>query len=432
MISFLIIFLYSANKVYWIKFIYRYRIVNSKQHYTLLACLLISSSILLYDFTNYRTLFFCQFTINTILAIFIFYNFRNYFFAIFVSFTQYILIMSIRIPIGFILYFQLKKSSYDILSNTTLFLLTVLIIENIIYIFVYFLFKNAKYNESVESLVAYFPQSNTFTNFCITFSVIMYMYIQYFILALFSLPFFIIYFCFLLVSVISLLQTLNTSQKNRYAVEQELNASYIITANQNVEKSMNIQHDIKNLLFTITAFLKEDKTEEALSYITEIYTYTQHNTIAFEEKELSQIKILPIRELLLNKLKAAHFNDISTQLIVSQPILKIDMKLLDMIRIIGIFLDNAIEYVINIDEKELIVSFSQEQNGLTIIIENPIAGQPNINISQILAKGFTTKKEHLGRGLHIVNELSQKYKNVDYSISINNNRFQARLVTRTK
>ncbi|KMT58705.1 hypothetical protein X559_2957 [Paenilisteria newyorkensis] len=432
MIFFFIVLLYLANKIYWIKFIYQYRIVNSQQYYTLLTCLLISGVIMLYDFTNYRMLFFCQFTINCLLAIFIFYNFRNYFFAIFVSFTQYILIMSIRIPIGFFLYFQAEKSSYAILSNTTLFILTVLIIENIIYIFVYLFFKDAKYKESIESLVAYFPQSSRSINFSITFSVVAYMYIQYYVLDLFSLPFFIAYFCFLLISVIWLLQTLGTSQKNRYAVERELNASYINIADQNVEKSLNIQHDIKNLLFTITAFLKEDKTEEALSYIAEIYTYTQHNTIAFEEKELMKIKILPIRELLLNKLKAAHLHDISTQLIVNQPVFKIDMKLLDMVRIIGIYLDNAIEYVANIDDKNLVVSFTQEQNGLIIIIENPIASQSSINISQILTKGFTTKKEHLGRGLYIVSELSQKYKHVDYSISVNDGWFQARLITHTK
>lgn len=215
-------------------------------------------------------------------------------------------------------------------------------------------------------------------------------------------------------------------------MEQELNASYVYTANQNVEKSLDIQHDMKNLLYTITAFLKENKTEEALSYITEIYTYTHFHTLAFEEKELLQIKILPIRELLLNKLKAAHFNNINTELVVNQPILKIDMKLLDMIRVIGIFLDNAIEYVSKKTEKDIAISFTQEPSGLTILIENPIDNQSDINISQILTKGFSTKKEHLGRGLYIVSELSKNYKNVNYSISIHNNRFQTRLVIYTK
>ena len=60
-------------------------------------------------------------------------------------------------------------------------------------------------------------------------------------------------------------------------------------------------------------------------------------------KELEKLKIVELKGLLGAKLLKAHSTNITTQVEVPKKIEDISMNLIDLTRIMGIFLDNAIE-----------------------------------------------------------------------------------------
>lgn len=75
------------------------------------------------------------------------------------------------------------------------------------------------------------------------------------------------------------------------------------------------------------------------------------------------------------------------------------MNLIDLSRILGVFLDNAIEANSQVDKrKEInIALFKSMSDSVIIIIENSYNAD-SVNIEQIFKEGFSTKGDNRGKG----------------------------------
>ena len=82
----------------------------------------------------------------------------------------------------------------------------------------------------------------------------------------------------------------------------------------------------------------------------------------------------------------------------------------EVIEILGILIDNAIEASSSGDE--IFISIAQEDSGLEIQVSNPFSYLSNQQFLQFFEKEYTTKSEQLrkrGYGLANVKELVEKY-----------------------
>ena len=67
------------------------------------------------------------------------------------------------------------------------------------------------------------------------------------------------------------------------------------------------------------------------------------------------------------------------------------MRLLDLVRTVGILVNNAIEAANSSVEKEVHIAVFNMPNGVHLIVQNSIADQP-IDWNKLFDKGFSTKE----------------------------------------
>lgn len=139
---------------------------------------------------------------------------------------------------------------------------------------------------------------------------------------------------------------------------------------------------------------------------------------------LANLKITGIKGLILTKTLQAEKEGISVHIEIPDEIEELSMNVIDISRILGIFLDNAIEANIeNNENKEIDIAIFHSMSGSTlIIIENTISDN-SIMINQIFDEGYSTKGKNRGTGLSTVKSILKNYPNVMLNTDVNNGVF---------
>nr|WP_238480438.1 GHKL domain-containing protein [Clostridium chrysemydis] len=98
------------------------------------------------------------------------------------------------------------------------------------------------------------------------------------------------------------------------------------------------------------------------------------------------------------------------------------MQTLELCRIIGILLDNAIEAAELSNDKIINVALVSNNNVKVIIVKNSYNGEkPNINL--IFKEGYSTKNNNSGLGLKILKDIANKQRNIILDTRIDENYF---------
>lgn len=100
-------------------------------------------------------------------------------------------------------------------------------------------------------------------------------------------------------------------------------------------------------------------------------------------------------------------------------------------KLLGIFIDNAIEAAKDSEERKLIVDIYLENNYLNFYIENSTKNNPNIHM--LRNKNYSTKGSGRGLGLFIANKMRLQSKTIKYKQYMNsNNNFVTELKIKVK
>ena len=170
----------------------------------------------------------------------------------------------------------------------------------------------------------------------------------------------------------------------------------------------------------------ETKDKNVLNYINTVIKDKENH----DEGIISRTSIIPIsglKALLYSKIKDMKRLGIGNELYVDKSIKSSDLiniddeTLLDVCKIIGVFIDNAIEATKDLEIKQIDVSLYNEQDNIIIEVANTFSG--NINIDKMTKKGFTTKGGKHGYGLSLVNTILEHNKKLNNIKQINNNIF---------
>ena len=189
-------------------------------------------------------------------------------------------------------------------------------------------------------------------------------------------------------------------------------------------------HENKNQLLTVRNMLPEGDIETR-NYIDKIVqnNLKDNNNIMIK---VSKIPSGGLKGLIYSKLLVMQEKKIEYNLNISRGVSTIDLiklddnVVLDICKIIGVYLDNSIEAVEKINEKNISIEMYMQDENLVICISNNYEGPLDIN--KIDEKGYTSKGSGHGYGLSLTKELINNNSRLSNNKSISGNIFSQELV----
>lgn len=236
------------------------------------------------------------------------------------------------------------------------------------------------------------------------------------------------------ITIIYLFLVLNSlKNKNEY---MEVYDKYNITLSslKEYEDVLNnyrvSNHENKNQLLTIRNMIK-GKEKKILEYIDQIIENKQKDN----DELLWSSMVIPeggLRGLIYSKMLVMKEKEIEFSLNIDKSIRSCHLielgekTLLDVCRIMGVFLDNSIEAVQNLKEKMIDFEMSIEDNRISISVTNNFEG--TIDLDHMDEIGFSTKGKSHGYGLCLVKQLVEKNSVLKHERKIKSNVFTQTLV----
>lgn len=187
-----------------------------------------------------------------------------------------------------------------------------------------------------------------------------------------------------------------------------------------------LNHENKNELLMIRNMLnKKDKAvEQYIDKMIEVKTKD-------DEKIMHESSVIPsggLRAIIYSKLLIMKDKKIKNTLHVDKKVRTIDLTdyddefVLDLCKIVSIFIDNAIEATMLTKKKEVVIEmFLDSEDVFNISVSNTYNGF--IDLAKINQKGYTTKGNGHGYGLTLASELINKHKEMKNSRKITENIF---------
>ena len=241
---------------------------------------------------------------------------------------------------------------------------------------------------------------------------------------------FIVFVALIVGTVIVYLSTLGSKYEvKRLENEQEMLHYYL----QNIEKAYRdirkFKHDSQNILISLNGYLQEGRYEEMRTFLDEKSFKDFERTLEAAPvfPDMGNIKELTVRSLFISKFHLAALKNIPVHFEAKEEIAHVSIPSLDLVRMLGIVLDNAIEELEEAGKGELKVLVYRMDEGFTFLVKNHCRDL-SFTIGELQRHGFSTKGENRGLGLGNLFEIAEKAKNVSVQTNVKQNCFIQKIV----
>lgn len=212
----------------------------------------------------------------------------------------------------------------------------------------------------------------------------------------------------------------------RQAIEDKYNESmeYVLRYEKIINEQGKKNHEYNNQLMVIKGYI--NKPERLSEYLDEVIG--EHKT--GQNYTVKQLGFLPdggVKGLLYHKLSKMEDNNIKYYLyeyqnLKDKDIENFDLKTYrDLTKLLGVFLDNAIDAALKSEEKEIEVELKDKDDCLLLTISNTY--DKNTDINKVGKSGFTTKGVGHGFGLSIVKDIAKTNSEIETFSSKESDKF---------
>ncbi|MBU5316332.1 GHKL domain-containing protein [Clostridium bornimense] len=225
---------------------------------------------------------------------------------------------------------------------------------------------------------------------------------------------FIAYFILLLIIVFTMIKVITKEIEYKSKKEQLQNLKDYTNSLEKVYTDMRkFRHDYINILSSIVGYIEDNDMEGLEEHfyknIMPLGEGIKNNN--FRIGLLKNIEIVELKGLLSSKIIGAQGKGIDVFIDISEKINYISMDIIELIRVIGIFLDNAIEAAELCEKPVIKLGVIKKEKSILIIIINSCT-KDTPPVYKMFQKGFSTKGKDRGTGLSNVREILNKSSNI--------------------
>lgn len=188
------------------------------------------------------------------------------------------------------------------------------------------------------------------------------------------------------------------------------------------------KHDYVNILTTMSGYFLEKDYQGAEKYFEEniLATSRKITNDNFRINLLSNIANKSLKGLISSKLMYAHEMGIDVFIDIVEPIDEIAMQDIDLCRVLGIYIDNAIEATLETENKDIKLNMVKEPEHVAVIVMNSYVDH-GLSLGNMEKEGISTKGENRGVGLSNVKKILSGYPKVYKSTYIEKQYFVQKL-----
>ena len=220
----------------------------------------------------------------------------------------------------------------------------------------------------------------------------------------------------LMVLTMSMLQGLLKNEIDLITKQDEVETlkNYTATIENLLDEMQKSRHDYKNMILSMRDFVEEKRFDELERYFGE-------EILKSETLEKTSKNIYLATKKINAKLNGAISGGIKVEITIFSEVDITSVPTLDLCRIIGNLLDNAVEAASVSDNKVISLVMLKNDNQYSITLCNGFSGE--IDMSKIWKKGYSSKGKNRGQGLPIVKKLIDAHPEILINTEIKNNLF---------
>lgn len=210
---------------------------------------------------------------------------------------------------------------------------------------------------------------------------------------------------FMFISIIYVVY--NKIQKSAYENKYNEVMEYVTRYEKIINEQGKKNHEYNNQLMVLKGYLdKPDRLKDYLELIIGEHKTGQNYTV----KQLGFLPDGGIKGLLYHKLSKMEEEGIKPYLYVDQSMQELSEDIFDIktcqdiTKILGVFIDNAIDASSKAEQKEVEIDFKVQKDCLIISVANTYDNKTDVN--KIGKKGYSTKGAGHGFGLSIVKDIN--------------------------
>lgn len=191
----------------------------------------------------------------------------------------------------------------------------------------------------------------------------------------------------------------------------------------------SFRHDYTNVLTSLNEAFKQDDLATAKDIYQTVIAQSDKKFYhsKYDIANLANLTNPAMKSMISAKLMEAQAKGLHLTVEIAEPISEPQMELLDVVTILSIFLDNAIEASQETEDKVLNLAYFADGDQRIFVLENSIA-QERINTKTIYKYGKSSKGDDRGIGLANVKDILAKYPSVSLNTTSGNHRFRQELI----
>ena len=185
------------------------------------------------------------------------------------------------------------------------------------------------------------------------------------------------------------------------------------------------RHDYTGMLVSLRMAIESKDLQEIDRVYSEVLVKANQKLRSdkYTYFDLNNIEDSALRSLIAQSIVNAKTNDVEYTLEVKDIITPLSMELLDVVRVMSVLLNNAVEGAVESYQKQLEVAIIKLDLETLVVIQNSCKKR-KVKSEDLFELGFSTKGRHRGLGLNNVKEILGKYDNVILETEIDNDVFK--------